>query len=428
MLNILKKEVLNTMEKGPIHRSLFCNGACYLFHEAQGFSGAKVSLSFLAGSYFESDSEHGIAHLLEHLVFKETKSKNIEFLENFGAVLNAYTYKETICFEMECHSDNLSLLLPVFLDHFTQLDISYEQFEKEKQIILHELKEDEDDYELQGIEELFMKNFPLNIGHPVGGTSKSVKKLSIDNVNNYFKRYFKSNRLILTIVSGNDSKAIEDIVFEKLEKIFPIQDGINVEPIRLHNKKNKKKLCHFNSTKQKKIESSISFFSFNGPKVHDHNYYDYLVLDEILFEGLSSLFFKKLRDERPLVYGMGSSVNSFHDCGMYMMVFRGQNSTAKAIKKSVSEVMQTVMEKGVSSDLVEAIKKRMFENWEVGFDSLEERLEFLTDQEVYVMGHKSLSQMRLELDSVNVKSIQSLVKKIFITENNTYMLYKKKEK
>ena len=416
------------MEKGPIIRSLFDHGGCYLYHHAKGFSGAKVSLSFLAGSFFESVDKQGLAHLVEHLVFKEVISKNINFLESHGAELNAYTYKETICFEMECHSDNLKILLPVFLDQFTKLDFSKEQFVKEKKVIIHELKEDEDDHETQGVEELFERNFDFSIGHQVGGKISSVKKFTTENVQSYFKKYFRSERAVLTIVSGknNDFNPIVSKKFQNLKRAKTKKD-----PFRLKLYKKAKPLTHFQKNKVKKMESGINFFSFNGPKVNDTDYYDYLILNEILFEGISSVFFKKLREDKPLVYGMGSSVNSFHRAGQYMMIFSGSANTSKQIKLIVLETLNELKSKLIDEKTIQQIKTKMIQNWEISFDDLHERADFLTDQEVYGLSFKTLAEMRSELNKVNSESIQKVLNKILPTDDKnsksfSYLLYNKR--
>lgn len=418
MLKTSNVDILNTMEKGPILRSLFSNGACYTFHQAKGFSGAKVNLSFLAGSIFESREEQGIAHLLEHLMFKETATKRIYHLEKNGAELNAYTYKETVSFEMECHKDNLDNLLPDFLDHFLNLDFNEDQFIKEKQVVLHELKEDEDDHEAQGIEELFSQNFSFDIAHPVGGKLGQVKKITSEQIRNYFSKYFTPQRLILTIVSGKKSDYTE-LLQQKMLKYFT---GKKRSPIRLALKKKRRALVHSKKVKHRKMESSISYFSFDGPKVNDGSYYDFVVLDELLFEGLSSYFFKRLREDEPLVYGMGSALNSFHHSGQYLMIFTGSVEKAKRLKKIVTQGLNDFLDVKLCAQEIEKIKKRLIQNWELSFDLLDERLEFLLDQEIYEMQHKTIGQMRAELRRVDGKSIQKALKKMY--KDHSYLLYK----
>lgn len=419
MLNLVSKEILNTFEKGPIYRSLFSNGACYINHHAKGFSSAKVSLTYLAGSMFENEKEQGLAHLVEHLLFKEIKTQYVKDIEQNGGDLNAFTYKETVCFEMDCHYSDLKKLLPLFLEHFSKLDFSDEQFEKEKQVILHELKEDLDDHETQGIEEVFKKSFPFDVGHPVGGATKDIPNFTKDDVKRYFKKYFKSERLILTIVSGRKVN-LDKLISNKLVERFGQRSK---KPFRLKSGK-KHKIAVFKKTQKKKMESSVSFLCFEGPKVKDPNYYSYIILDDLLFEGLSSRMFKKLREENPLVYGMGSSLSSFHHCGHYLMIFNGPSKNAKKVKESALEVLDCIKDGEFTEDEVIGAKRRLIKAWEMSFDDLDERAEFLSDQEIYGLIHKTLAEMRYDLEKVTRNSIQKLVKKVYKNDEFSYLLYR----
>jgi predicted Zn-dependent peptidase len=166
--------IIHNFEKGPITRSLFRNGATLLFHHAVGFSGARVNINFIAGSMFEKKEERGLAHLIEHLVFKETETNYLKELEFEGAEINAYTYKENVCFEMSLLADKLEIFLPKFIQLVGSLNFSDEQFRKEKEIVIQEIKEDLDDHESMGFEYLFsntnakiLRNFIKNILQPI---------------------------------------------------------------------------------------------------------------------------------------------------------------------------------------------------------------------------------------------------------------------
>lgn len=421
-LKLTEQNQFNSIEKGPIYRSLFSNGACYNFHYAQGFSGARANITFIAGSMFENSDEAGIAHLIEHLLFKEVKSDRISTLENGGAQLNAFTYKESVTIEMNCHTEDIVELFPLFLDQFLYLDFDKEQFKKEKKIICHELKEDKDDHEASGIEELFEKNFNYAIGHPVGGKVSKVKDYSEENILSYYKKYFTADRLIISVVSGKEVDLFE-ITEKKISERF---DTKSKPPFRLLAGNKKEKLKHFKKKSKKKMESSISFFGFNGPKINDLHYYDYLVLDELLFDGISSLLFKAMREQNALVYGMVSSLNSFHNCGQYMMIFSGSAKKEKAIKEVLFENLRKIANAEVSLDHIDAIKMKMVQSWELSFDSLDERIEFLTDQEIYGLHAKTLSKMKEELFKVTSLSIQKLAKKLYKNEDYSYLLYQNK--
>ena len=116
MTKIKSTEINKTFEKGPVRRSLFSNGAVSLFHQFKGMESACANLYILAGSIFESPEEHGIAHVIEHMLFKEEKTNSVvREMEKEGAQINAYTYKEYVCFELECASTKLESFLPKFL-------------------------------------------------------------------------------------------------------------------------------------------------------------------------------------------------------------------------------------------------------------------------------------------------------------------------
>ncbi|MFT6631100.1 MAG: putative Zn-dependent peptidase [Bacteriovoracaceae bacterium] len=424
MHNVIESIEFDNMRKGPIRRSLFRNGACLLFHEAKGFSGAKVSLNFLAGSIFEESDEEGISHLIEHLVFKEVTTTLVKDLELCGAEINAYTYKENVCFELSCLSTKLPELLPLFLKLFTTLEFTDDQFQKEKLVVLQELNEDKDDHETQGLEYLFKKNFDPKLGHAIGGSEKLVRSFTRKQVQRFYNKFYRSERMILTIVSGvNNLESIESI----FQKSFSNEKMILKKPFRIKANQKNRKLLHVKASKRKKMESAILLLSFDGPTINSNNYYDYIVLDELLFEGLSSLFFKKFREENALVYGLGSSINSFAKAGNYIMVFNTQNENMKFLDRGIADVFNGFLDHGAIESEIEQIKTRILDSWEIAFDSIDERAEFISENEVYQQHHVDIKDISLKVKAVRNESIKKLIKKIYIDSPYTKYKILKKE-
>lgn len=407
MLKILDDQNIKDFEKGPIRRSLFSNGAMSIFHKASGFSGAKVQLHFIAGSMFESRDEEGLSHLIEHLIFKENSTQYIKELELGGASVNAYTYKENVCFEMGCLTKNLEKLLPVFLRKFFTLDFTDDNLEKEKIIIAKEIMEDLDDHEAQAIEHLFQKNFNRELGHPVGGSTSKIKKFSRKQVESYYNKYYVPSRMILTIAAGSECTFVEKIFKSEMEVRFKTKDK---KPFRLKSKDKIEKLKHFKSTKKKKIENTLLLFSFNGPSITSKKFYDYAVLDELLFQGLNSVFFKKLRIDSPLVYGYGSSINCFQANGSYLMIFTTQKKDLAAVKKAVSKTLLDHSSDFLNESDIESIKQRILDHWELSFDDLEERVEFLSGTEIYQLTEYRISDVAQKIKNVSSKSVKKLIK------------------
>lgn len=424
MQKIIDFKEFDNLEKGPIRRSLFRNGACILFHQANGFSGAKVNLNFLAGSMFETPDQEGISHLIEHLMFKEVNSGLVKDLEFFGAEINAYTYKENVCFELSCLGAKLEILLPRFLNLFSKLEFTDEQLEKEKAVVLQELIDDKDDHETQALEFVFEKNFNSGLGHPVGGIAKNVKKFSKREILRFYKKYYRPERMILTIVSGEGN-------FEKLRSIsqenFDLRTCADKKPFRIKANAVERKLNHVKCLKRKKIESEILMLSFNGPTVSSKNYYTYIVLDELLFEGMSSLFFKKFREEKALVYGLGSSINSFAKAGNYIMTFNVQEKNIGAVETGINDVLREICSKGLLENDLEKIKERIIDSWKIAFDSIDERAEFISENEIYQQHHIDVHKIKTMVGEVSEKKIINLIKNIYFNSDHTKLRILKKK-
>ena len=405
--------IIHNFEKGPITRSLFRNGATLLFHHAVGFSGARVNINFIAGSMFEKKEERGLAHLIEHLVFKEIETNYLKELEFEGAEINAYTYKENVCFEMSLLADKLEALLPKFIQLVGCLKFSDSQFRKEKDIVIQEIKEDLDDHESMGFEYLFSRIFEDALGHPIAGNISQLRKYKRQNVEKFYKKYFTAHRMIISVVSGVKVDSLPNLVEFQLTQLFGAQARM---PFRLKASPSSKRLKTCQSHQKKSVESSILYLSFDGPSINSPNFYDYIVLDDLLFEGLSSRFFKKFREENAFVYGLGSSMSPFARSGCYMMVFNTQKKHLKAIEVGVRQVLKDIMESGIESDEMAQLKSRILDNWKIGLDSLDERLDLIQDNELYGLDEYAFSALQDKLDLVSSKTVQKLCKKLYTND------------
>ena len=408
MTKIKSTEINKTFEKGPVRRSLFSNGAVSLFHQFKGMESACANLYILAGSIFESPEEHGIAHVIEHMLFKEEKTNSVvREMEKEGAQINAYTYKEYVCFELECASTKLESFLPKFLSLFLNPVFNKKDLALEKKVILQELREDKDDHETEGLEYIYKKNFNAALGHSIGGSIKNVNSFTPKDLEQFYKKYYTPNRMVLSVVSGKK--------FERLEEIFCSQFSStkNSRPFRIKNKHRFSKLEHVKTRLKRTMESSIVYYSFDGASIFHKDYYNFMVLDEYLFVGMSSKFFVELREKHGLVYGLGSALNSYYNQGNYIMIFNTHKTNVKKLQGKVEEVFSQFIEDGIGEKEVESIKERVALGWRLGFDDMLERNEYLAELELLNMKDYSLSAQVKRLDEVSSKNMQSLVKKIF---------------
>ncbi|MEX0797984.1 MAG: pitrilysin family protein [Bacteriovoracaceae bacterium] len=413
MTKLKSSQIIKSFEKGPVRRSLFSNGAVSLFHQFKGMESACVNLYFLAGSVFEKKGQHGIAHVIEHMLFKEERAGSlVQEMESKGAQINAYTYKEYVCFELDCAADSLDEFLPKFLSLFLNPVFNSKDLALEKKVILQELREDKDDHETEGLEYLYKKNFNEALGHPIGGAIGNVKSFRVKDLETFYKKFYRPERMILSVVGGKKFDSLEKIYMDEFAKAGQ-KERQQIKPFRLEKKERFSKLKHASAKLKRPMESSIVFYAFDGASIFHPDYYNYLALDEYLLGGMSSKLFMELREKNAYVYGLGSAINTYAACGSYIMIFHTLKKNVGKLRDKVDEALEELAQKGPPAKDIEAIKKRLAQAWSLGFDDMLERNEYLAEMEMLNFSDFSLAGQIQRLNHVSAESVQALVKKIF---------------
>lgn len=407
--SLIETKKLDSFEKGPVRRSLFDNGAVSLFHQFKGMESACANLYFLAGSIFESEDQEGIAHVIEHMLFKDEGSNElVKELEKEGAQVNAYTYKEYVCFELDCPSELLPRFLPKFLSLFLSPVFKENDLMLEKKVILQELLEDKDDHETEGLEYLYKKNFKRDLGHSIGGENKKVKGFKVADLERFYRRYYRPDRMVLSVVSGRPYEKLEADVLNA----FKDQKTVKRPPARLKSVKRVSRLKHSKTKLKRSMESSILFYSFDAASVFHPDYYTLLVLDEYLLGGMSSKLFRELREKNAYVYGLGSALNSYAKEGSYILIAHTLKKNLEKVKEKIELEFKELQNTLIDDEQIEAIKKRLARGWALGFDDMLERNEFLAENEILGETDFGLAKQVERLNKVDSKRIQKFVKRM----------------
>lgn len=409
MIKLVKSTNILDYEKGPIRRSLFSNGAVSMFHQFKGMNSAVVNLYFLAGSVFENEKQHGIAHVIEHMLFKEKKHGNLlKELEQKGASVNAYTYKEYVCFEMECLGSRVKEFLPLFLNLFFNPVFDEKDLKTEKRVVIQEIKEDKDDHETEGLEILFDRHFDRKLGHSIAGTIKNVNSFTTKDLNQFYKKYFVADRMVLSVVSGKKCDQLENILIDHMPKRM-VQKNL---PFRLKPIQKQSKVKHFNSYLKRKMENCVVYYGLDGLSLEHSDYYTLMILDDLLFEGLTSKFFLLLREKLGIIYGLGSSINSFAKTGNYVMVFNTQKKYLDVLDENIIDLLEFYLDNPFSDAEIKFSKSRILDAMEMGADDMEQRCEFMALEELYQTHDYSSESLKKKLSVIESKTIMTLLKKL----------------
>merc|ERR1712142_1101322 len=181
--------------------------------EDSGSPTATVGLWIDTGSRFESDSNNGVAHFLEHMAFKGTSKRSQTDLEleveNVGAHLNAYTSREQTVFYAKCLSEDLERAVEVLSDIVQNSKFGEQEIERERGVILREMQEVEMNLQEVVFDHLHAVAYQgTPLGRTILGPTGNIKSISRDDLTHYLKTHYKGPRMVLAGAGGVDHEAL----------------------------------------------------------------------------------------------------------------------------------------------------------------------------------------------------------------------------
>lgn len=325
------------------------NGLIVLF-EKRELPIVSFSISNRFGAGFETSEIKGIAHFIEHLLFTGTKTRTYEDIsreiEKKGGILNAFTSHEITSFWFKLPSEHLFAGIDILADILKNAVFKEDKFEKEKKVILEEIKMYHDmpmRYVFELIEKcLYEKPF----GETIIGNEKTISSLKREQVFNYFKKNYAPSNFIVTIV-GN---AEFDEVCEYLEKVFSEnKKKLEMQKIKL---KNDRKI-----EERDGLDQAHFLIGMHAPLFGTRENYALGVLDAYLANGMSSKLFLKIREEKGLTYSVKSDIACEKSYSHYTIYVGTRKEAIEEVEKDIINEFKNVEKMG-EKDLKEA-KERL---------------------------------------------------------------------
>ncbi len=294
---------------------------------------AHCALMVDTGSRDENATENGMAHLIEHMIFKGTKKRKafhvLSRMENVGAELNAFTTKEETCIHASFTKQHYARALELFADVAFNAVFPAAELEKEKEVILDEINA----YRDTPSEEIFdeFENQVFN-GHPIGrnilGTEDSVRSLSRNDIFRFVQRNYGTNKMVIS--------SIGNIPFQKL--ILLIEKQFSHAPFRQNGYSRRKFLDY---APEKTVSDRSSFLShcmlgnLSFERVHPRKH-SMILLNNILGgPGMNSRLYLNIREKYGFAYTIESHYHSYSDTGLFTIYL---GTDPKSVEKSISLV------------------------------------------------------------------------------------------
>jgi predicted Zn-dependent peptidase len=369
-----------------------------------------------SGSRDEAAEVNGISHFLEHMVFKGTTTRSAQQfareVDAIGGNLDAFTGKETICFNIKVLDENVPAALDLLTDLVLHPTFDPSDLAKEQGVILEEIKMDEDNPDYL-VHELFTQNFwPSDaLGRPILGTAKTVSSFTQSIVLDEYARRFTPANMVFSAAGNLD----HDSFVEQVGAAFASLSASS--GAKLQRAPAPQTQPHL-TLKNKKSLEQVQFCLATPalPTAHPDRYAAFL-LNSILGGGMSSRLFQAIREERGLAYSIYSELNPFRDTGS-LAVYAGCSiaATREVLALTLAE-FSALKDAPVTPEELDRARNQTKGNMVLGLESSSSRMSSLARQQMYWGRFFSLDEITAEIDRVTARDIQRLAGQLFQSES-----------
>jgi predicted Zn-dependent peptidase len=400
-------------EARDIQKHVLPNGLVVITETMSHVRSVSVGVWVRNGSRREVPEENGLAHFIEHMVFKGTERRSAEAIaremDSVGGMLDAFTSKEQICFNAKVLDEHLPIAFDVIADLVLRPKFDSDDVRKERQVVLEEIKMDQDNPEYL-LHEIFTRGFwpehPL--GRPILGTPETVRKFNRESLRTRFQNWFAPDHLVITAAGHVTHEEVLELVQSQFGRMQPVGpaacDGAphTQAPIHLETKRD-----------LEQVHICIGVPSV--PLGHEDRF-GVAVLNNLLGGGMSSRLFQNIREKQGLAYAVFSELTPYSDAGMLTVYAGTATATIGQVIDLTIHEFRSLKESPVPEEELRRSKNHLKGSLMLSLESTSSRMSNLARQELYFGRFFSLDEILAGIEAVTSEDLQSLARQYFRPE------------
>jgi len=395
-----------------------------LIHKHVKSNVAHCALMVNTGSRDENESECGMAHFIEHLIFKGTKKRKayhvLSRIENVGGELNAYTTKEETCVYASFLSPYYAVCLELFSDVAFNSIFPVKELKKEKDIVIDEINSYND-----SPSELIFDDFEAQIfnGHPLAGnilgTKETVKKFKKQDIFRFIKNNYSTDQMVIASAG--------QIKFEKLINLTELYFGHIKASSRQHQRRPFK--GYKPSIRKLDKDSYLSHCMIgNVAYARSHPKKNTLLLLNNLLGGpaLNSRLSLGIREKHGFAYGIESMYQPYSDAGVFAVYLGTDPSHVDKGIHLVIKEMKKLADKKLGVIQLQRAKRQLIGQLAINYESNLNEMLGIGKSHMSNPRVKTYEEILAEIDLINAEEIQEVAHEIFNSNNLSTLIYNAK--
>ena len=396
-----------------IVREVLDNGLRLVTETMPHVRSVTIGVWLTRGSRHEPEANAGIAHFVEHMLFKGTETRSAEDIaqgiDSIGGQLDAFTAKEYAAYYIKVLDEHLPLAVDLLSDIVLHPAFPVEEVEREKKVILEEFKMVEDtpdDLVHEVFTEHFWKGHPL--GRPILGTRESVQALTQPAIRAYFSGAYTAGNLVIAAAGNIEHARVRELVKSGFSTLQASGVAVGEHPPASIPEV---------IVRTKDIEQSHICIGTNGyPQDHDDRYVTY-IMNTVLGGSMSSRLFQNIREKRGLAYAVFSGLAAYRDAGaLTVYAGCGADQVDEVIDLVVDE-LRTMKASQVLEGELRRAKDHLKGSLMLSLENTASRMSHLARQEIYFDRYFSLDETLEGVERVTAADVQRVAADLFANDS-----------
>jgi predicted Zn-dependent peptidase len=393
-----------------IYREVLPNGLVIVTEPIPHVRSASIGIWLRTGSRSEAPARSGIAHFLEHMVFKGTERRTAEQIarevDRIGGMMDAFTAKEMVSFNAKVLDEHVPIAWDVLSDLALRPLFDADEVGREKQVVLEEIKMDQDNPESVA-HELLYHNFWS--GHPLGrsiiGTPETVVGFSREALVEDHARWYAPKNIVVTSAGHVEHDLIVDLVSKEFAALAPGIEAPKAVAPQPHGA--------FASQSKHELEQVHICVAVPSVRIADDRRYAVAVLNTILGGGMSSRLFQNIRERQGLAYAVFSEVNPYSDAGM-LSVYAGTSlESAEKVLGLITGELRLLKNDPVSAEELRRAKDHLKGSMILSLESTGARMSNLARAEMYFGHFFSQDELLAAIEAVTREEVLAAANEFF---------------
>lgn len=397
------------------------NGLKIVAYEMPYLRSISIGIGINAGSRIENEKNSGVAHFIEHMLFKGTENYTAKEIANkidyYGGNINGYTNHDCTVFYVKIEENRADVAVDVLSEMICRPKFLKEDIKNEKNVILEELKMYEDSPEDYLYETLLEKTFDgKGIGRNTLGSIKSLEKMNQKKILDFYKKYYIPENAVISITGKFD--------FEKLTKIIEEKFGI----WESENKESDFKIKRENQTfkpavlnVERDIEQVNLAIIYETPS--DKVQSEFLaikLLGNIMGNTPSSRLFQKIREDNGLAYSVYTADNFYKDYGEFGIYASMTRENAEIVIHMIKEEIEHIKNNYISVEELKFAKEQMKGSFLIDFEDPEDIMTLMLEATLEGKKVKTTEAVIKSIDAITIDNMKFIIDKIFGLNKASY--------